>query len=113
MVPLIVEAEDLYTSRFSRMFCTRSLLGPFSKFWYPKELTDLSVHTGFLRFKEVLRHPQWRNYWHALPKPHKGLLAPFPMNTSVLLNGTFVNDDGNVYEQRPGRSQQLFEAGWT
>jgi hypothetical protein len=113
IAPLVIEAEHLYRSRFCRRFCTRSLLGQFSKFWYPKQLTDPSSQADLLAFNEVLRLPRWLNYWRTRPKPHKGLLAPISEASSILLNGTFVSDDGKVYLQKAGRSQQIFESGWT
>jgi hypothetical protein len=112
VAPLFVDAERLYADKFDAVFCQRSLLGPFSKFWYPKLLTDPSAQSQLLKLKEELRSPRWVKYWRARPKPRKGLLAPLPENTSVLLNGTFVNDAGEVYEQKPGRSKELFETGW-
>jgi hypothetical protein len=113
VVPIIVEAERFYGSRFSRSLCHRSLLGPFSKFWYPKELTDPSAQAELLALHEVIRHPRWKKHWLSLPKPRKGLLAPVSENSSVLLNGSFVNSTGSFYEQKPGRSQHLFDVGWT
>lgn len=111
VAPLVIAAEHLYKSQFDRQFCSRSLLGPFSKFWYPKQLTDPSAHAHLLKLKEVLLHTRWVDYWSMRQKPHKGLLAP--QTSSILLNGTFVRDDGEAYEQKPDRSQQLFESGWT
>jgi hypothetical protein len=32
---------------------------------------------------------------------------------SLLLNGTFVNKAGGVYEQKPTRSRQIYDTGWT
>jgi hypothetical protein len=113
VAPLVIEAEDLYRDRFDRRFCCRSLLGPFSKFWYPKQLTDPNAQAHLLTLDEVLLHPRWVDYWRMRPKPHKGLLAPISEPCSILLNGTFVSDEGKVYEQKPCRSQQLFESGWT
>lgn len=113
VAPLVIEAEDLYRDRFDRRFCRRSLLGPFSKFWYPKQLTDPNAQPHLLTLDEVLLHPRWVNYWRMRLKPHKGLLAPISEPCSILLNGTFVSGDGKVYEQKPSRLQQLFESGWT
>lgn len=45
--------------------------------------------------------------------PRKGLLAPMPSMPAVLLNGTFVNDAGCVYDQKPDRSELIFNSGWT
>jgi hypothetical protein len=113
IAPIIVVAEQLYKDRFDRLLCSTSLLGPFSKFWYPKELTDPSAQTELLKFKEELRISRWIEYWSAMAKPRKGLLAPVPENMSLLLNGTFVNKAGGVYEQKPTRSRQIYDTGWT
>lgn len=112
IAPLVIEAAWLYERFFPKEFCARSLLGRFSKLWYPKELTDPSAQAlGAL--KPTIRYPRWVRYWHALPAPHKGLLAPVSEGASVLLNGTFVCDDGSDFEQKPDRSQELYERGWT
>jgi len=113
VAPIIVSAEGLYRDRFDRLLCERSLLGPFSKFWFSKALTDPSAQTELLKYSEEVRVPRWVEYWRERPKPRKGLLAPRPDVPSVLLNGTFVNDAGDVYEQKPGRSKQIFDTGWT
>jgi hypothetical protein len=113
IAPLFIEAQNLYGSLFSPEFCRLSLLGQFSKFWYPKELTDPSAQAQLLRLKAEIRHAPWVQYWKVLPKPHKGLLAPVSERASVLLNGTFLSDEGRTYEQKPGRSAQLFQSGWT
>jgi len=113
VTPLVIAAEALYESRFTREFCSQSLLGRFSRLWYPKELTDPSAQAQLLKFKPAIRHARWARYWQALPQPHKGLLAPVSEQASVLLNGTFVSEDGTDFEQKPGRSQQLLESGWT
>jgi hypothetical protein len=110
---LIIDAEELYKDKFDRQFCTSSLLGPFSKIWYPKQISDPAATEYLLTFKEKIKHRRWVDHWKGLPQPRKGLLAPISDPPSILLNGTFVNDDGQVYEQKPGRSQQLFESGWT
>ena len=112
VAPLVIEAEDLYKEKFDRLFCSRSLLGRFSKFWYPKTLTDPGSQ-DYLPKKKEITHKRWVEYWRMRPEPHKGLLAPISKPPSILLNGTFVNDAGQAYEQKPHRSQQLFESGWT
>ncbi|WP_155631634.1 hypothetical protein [Burkholderia stagnalis] len=113
VAPLIIEAKHLYNSQFDWQFCRRSLLGRFSKFWYPKQVTDPSSNAYLLTLKEVIVHTRWVDYWGTRPKPYKGLLAPVSENSSILFNGTFVSDDGSDYEQKPSRSQQIFESGWT
>lgn len=113
VAPIIVRSEQIYGDRFNQLFCRRSLLGPFSKFWYPRELTDPSAQAELLQFKEELRISRWVEYWSAMAKPRKGLLAPIPESPSVLLNGTFIDEAGEAYEQKPNRSKQIFDAGWT
>ena len=113
VVPIIVRSEHLYGDMFNQLLCRRSLLGPFSKFWYPKELTDPSAQAELLKFKEELRVARWVQYWSAMARPRKGLLAPIPESLSVLLNGTFVNDAGEAYDQKADRSMQIFDTGWT
>jgi hypothetical protein len=113
IAPIIVEAESLYRDKFERDLCQRSLLGRFSKFWFPKEITDPSVQSSLLELKEELRVPRWTAYWRNRPKPWKGLLVPVPESKAVLLNGTFVNAAGEEYEQKPERSTQVFDSGWT
>ena len=51
VAPIIVSSERLYQDKFDESFCRRSLLGYFSKFWFPKELTDPSAQRGLIRFK--------------------------------------------------------------
>ena len=109
----IVDCEDLYSDRFTRQVCLSSLSGRFTKLWYSKQLTDPSGQRYLEKLPEVIRVPRWTKYWHERPKPRKGLLAPVPDDTSVLLNGSFVRNSDEPYEQKPGRSMQLFETGWT
>jgi hypothetical protein len=111
VAPLVIEAEHLYASKFDSQFCRWSLLGQFSKFWYPKQITDPSAHDGLLKLTEKIHQPRWVGYWSTRQEPCKGLFAP--QTCSILLNGTFVRHDGKAYEQKPDRSQQLFESGWT
>jgi hypothetical protein len=113
VAPMIVSSENLYSDHFGKIFCERSLLGPFSKFWFSKELTDPSAQSELLKCREELCVPRWVEHWRDQPKPRKGLLAPRPESPTILLNGTFVNDAGAVHEQKPGRSKQIFDTGWT
>lgn len=109
----IIAATWLYKDRFSVSLCTNSLLGPHSKFWFTNQLTDPSAQDQLLQCPEVIRFPRWQQYWSAKPLPRKGLLAPRPEQPDVLLNGSFLNEDGTYYEQKSGRSAELFESGWT
>lgn len=109
IAPLFIQSEQL--CQFDHRLCQRSLLGPYSKIWFSKDITDGDYEHRLLELAEVLVVPQWQTYWRLFPKPWKGLLAP--NSSSIVLNGTFVSDDGIVYEQKPGRSKELFESGWT
>lgn len=113
VAPLIVAATSLYKDKFSVDICERSLLGPHSKFWFTMQLTDPSAQDHLLQCPEVIRLPRWREYWSAKPQPRKGLLAPEPEQQAILLNGSFMNEEGMYFEQKPGRSAELFEIGWT
>jgi hypothetical protein len=113
VAPRIIAASALYEDKFSTELCRASLLGPYSKFWFTKQLTDPSAQALLLRCPEVIRFPRWQEYWRSRPKPRKGLLAPMPEQIAVLLNGSFVNESGVYYEQKPGRSAELFACGWT
>jgi uncharacterized membrane protein YsdA (DUF1294 family)/cold shock CspA family protein len=70
--PCIVEAEHLYSDHFDRAYCQSSLLGRFSKFWYPKSISDKSAESALLRFREELQVPAWQAYWRNRPPPRKG-----------------------------------------
>ena len=113
VAPIIASSGQLYGDRFDELLCHRSLLGPFSKFWYPKELTDPSAQAELLKLKEELRISRWVEYWRTMATPRKGLLVPIPESLSVLLNGSFVDEAGAAYEQKPNRSEQIFDTGWT
>jgi hypothetical protein len=113
IAPIIAGSEQIYQDRLDPPFCNRSLLGPFSKFWYPEELTDPSAQSELLKFEEEIRISRWAEYWSAMARPRKGLLALIPESVSVLLNGTFVDKAGEVYEQKPNRCRQICETGWT
>ena len=114
IAPFIVAAEDLYRDKFDRKFCEQSLCGEFSKFWYSKDITDPSAREYLLHLPEVIKVERWLNYWSQGAKPWKGLLAPRPESSQILLNGTFVDrTTGAAYEQKPERSRQLYQSGWT
>jgi hypothetical protein len=107
--PLFIKSQEL--CQFDHRLCQCSLLGCFSKIWFSKDITDPNYEHHFLELPEVLVVPRWQTYWKQFPKPWKGLLAP--ESASIVLNGTFVNNEGIVYEQKPDRSKELFESGWT
>src|SRR5262249_7144268 len=95
----VEQSAALYADTIDESLCRRSLLGPCTKFWFLKELTDPSAQARLLTCPERLCVPQWIEHWRDLPKPRKGLLAPMPETPAVLLNGSFVNDAGQAYEQ--------------
>ena len=114
IAPLIVEATGLYKDKFSRELCKLSLYGKYSKFWFANDITDPSGQEYLNRLPEVIRVKSWREYWEDKQPPRKGLLAPLPKCTVILLNGTFVNlETKEICNQKPGRSRELYEQGWT
>lgn len=114
IAPIIVKSESLYKDIFDPILCEKSLCGPFSKLWFSKDITDPSGNDFLLGLPEVIRVNRWVDYWEQIAKPRKGLLAPIPKNPSLILNGTFIDpSSGEVYEQKPARSKQLNESGWT
>jgi hypothetical protein len=111
---MLIESEQLYTEDVNRELCLRSLQGPFTKVWFPKEITDLANQARLLELEEVITAPAWVSYWRDRPAPRKGLLAPKAENYAVLLNGTFVRpEDWSMWEQKPERSGELHARGWT
>jgi hypothetical protein len=113
VAPLIINACSLYTDKFSVDLCKNSLRGPYSKFWFTIQITDPSAQDQLLRCHEIIHFPRWHEYWCDKPPPRMGLLAPMPEQPAVLLNGSFVNEAGKYYEQKSGRSTELFSCGWT
>lgn len=114
IAPIIVKSECLYRDKFTSDLCQKSLCGRYSKFWFSKEITDPSGQDYLDGLPEVIMVERWQRYWKDRTKPWKGLLAPDPENKCVLLNGTFVDPQtGDDYEQKPGRSKQLYDSGWT
>lgn len=112
IAPIVVQVAHLYRDRFEADFCGRSLCGPFSKLWFPKEMTDPVSQSCLAMCEEELKVERWIAYWRERSKPWKGLLAPIPESCSILLNGTFVNALGKAFEQNPRRSELIFESGW-
>ena len=113
VAPLVVNATQLYADRFTRERCEASLFGGYAKFWFSKDVSDLAAEPWLKTLTPVLRVPRWRTYWQTKPSPWKGLLVPLPDKPAVLLNGTFINAHGDAYEQKPGRSKQIADSGWT
>ncbi len=113
IAPLILAADHLYRDKFTAEFCGKSIFGNHTKLWYSTAVSDPSASTWLHRFPEELRVPHWVTHWSGLHSPRKGLLAPMPEEPAVLLNGTFVNKNGEPFEQKPGRSLELHQTGWT
>jgi hypothetical protein len=109
VAPLFVAATALYADRYSTSEFSRSLLGRFSKLWFPKSLTDEANTKSLKNLQERIVVPRWMSYWRNRAIPKKGLLAP--ACDEILLNGTFINEDGD-FEQKPNRSKDLWERGW-
>jgi len=43
VAPMLFDSERRHQGRFSRQFLEQPLIGPHSKFWFPKELSDPSA----------------------------------------------------------------------
>jgi len=117
IVPLIVDATNLYEDKFSPKLCQQSLAGRYSKFWFSKQLTDPVAQAYLVCLAEEILPVRWKRYWEHEDEPHKGLLAP-PSDPegccSILLNGTFINPgSGKDWDQKPDRSEALHNSGWT
>jgi len=113
VVPLLIQAAHLYEDKFDKLFCETSLRGPHTKLWFSTEVSDKSADSWLINLSEDIIFPRWVDYWRDCYKPWKGLLAPIPESPEVLLNGSFVNDQGEYFDQKPGRSYDLYEHGWT
>lgn len=102
---------------FTPEFFCQSLLGAYTKFCFPKPLTDPINDQSLLSLDETITVPRWKEYWDSKALPRKGLLAPlgdFEGKCMILINGTFVHPaSGAEWEQKRIRSQQLHEQGWT
>lgn len=106
----ILESEQCYFDGFPRPSCDRSVLGRCSKIWYSTSVTDVSAN-ALAGLPEEIRIERWVKYWDK-QSLRKGLLAPRPLDSCVLFNGTFVNDDGEIYEQKQSRAEQIYKSGW-
>jgi hypothetical protein len=114
VAPLLVSAEQLYRDKVDRQLCQSSLLGSYSKFWFSRQITDPAEQAYLDALPEVIIAQRWRAYWQGKSKPWKGLLAPLPEETMILLNGTFLNSDtGEERDSKLNRSEELFRSGWT
>ena len=114
MTGVILQNRRLLTEAVSPELCEKSLGGPHTKVWFPKEVTSPDYEPELLLLSETIRAQRWVDYWRSRSRPRKGLLAPRPAEPAILLNGTFVNpNDWSVWNQKPDRSRQVFESGWT
>jgi hypothetical protein len=113
VVPLVIAFQNVRGIGTDPAVFRKSLLGKFSKLWFTKDLTDPSAEGYLQGLEEEITVPRWVAFWRERVKPWKGLLVPVPDEPAVLLNGTFVNNAGQEYEQKPGRSQEIFDSGWT
>jgi hypothetical protein len=108
---------EISRKEFTPEFFRQSLLGAYTKFCFPKTLTDQANNPFLARLRESIAVPKWRKYWEPKAPPRKGLLAPLQDpegECSILINGTFIDPKtGDEWEQKPFRSQQLHDEGWT
>jgi hypothetical protein len=104
-------------SKFTPEFFRRSLLGQYTKFCFPKQLTDQANDPYLVTLNEIITVPGWTEYWEPKARPRKGLLAPLSDlegKCLILINGTFVDaTTGDEWEQKRMRSQELHNKGWT
>jgi hypothetical protein len=114
LAPILVPLEDRYFGDFDRDFCARSIGSLHTKLWFPKSISD-PIREGYLAtLPEEISVSRWRRWWEHRSPPRKGLLAPNFEEPAVLLNGTFIRPvDGAIWDQKPGRSVELHERGWT
>lgn len=110
----ILQNEQLFADGVDKALCERSLYGMYTKLWFPKDVTSPNYSDHLLLLSETIRVDRWVQCWRPKPRPRKGLLAPKPAETSVLLSGTFICPaDWSNWDQKPGRSLEIFETGWT
>lgn len=114
VVDHIFEHPELMCDGVTQDLLEASLRGAHTKIWFPKFVTSPDYDEVLLTLPEQIRAQRWVAYWQMRPRPRKGLLAPSPDSPGILLNGTFVRmRDGKVWNQKPDRSQDIFDRGWT
>lgn len=112
LVPLLLEAGRF--GEVDQELCRASMNGPHTKVWFPKEVTSVEYAEELLLLDETIRVGRWQKYWKDKPTPRKGLVAPAPINPAILLNGSFVDPKTwEIWDQKPYRSHQIAERGWT
>lgn len=110
---ILLPQADRHPTDLSSDTVTASLRGDHSKIWFPKQMTDLSSR-WWDDAEPTIKWPRWVQYWSREPKPHKGLLAFVPEEPAILINGTFIHKKTHeVWNQKPDRSRQIHETGWT
>ncbi len=103
-----------YVGNRSSEIVAASLRGPYSKVWLPKGMTD-PAESGWDNSEiSSIRWSPWVNHWSGKAAPHKGILAYTPARPEILLNGTFVHElTVQPWNQKPSRSREIHETGWT
>lgn len=110
----ILEHPELMCDGVTQDLLEASLRGAHTKIWFPKFVTSPDYNEVLLTLPEEIRAQRWVAYWQTRPRPHKGLLVPSPDAPGILLNGTFVRmSDGKVWNQKPDRSADISDRGWT
>lgn len=113
IAPLLI-ASKLHAKDVTYEFCEKSLYGPYTKLWFPKEVTSPSYEQHLLLLPEAIKAKRWYDFWAEKNVPRKGLLAPKPQTSSILLNGTFMRfHDWQAWNQKPNRSTEIHLQGWT
>lgn len=111
---ILLENPALFTEGVTHELCARSLNGPHTKLWFSREITSPDYAERLAKLPELIIADRWVRHWRAKPVPRKGLLVPVPERPAMRLNGTFVRPgDWCVWDQKPERSRELFETGWT
>ncbi len=111
---MLLPHEDRYPSGRNADLVAASLRGGHSKVWFPKEMTDPAASSWWHGATSPINWPRWLEYWSQRPEPHKGLFAYTPLEPAILINGTFLHPATHeVWNQKPERSRQLYETGWT
>lgn len=114
ITPILASLPPTYLQGMDRAFCERSLAGSHTKVWFPKEITSVEYQEELESLQEVICWSPWLQWWAGKEVPRKGLLAPQPERTAILLNGTFVGGANDTeWDQKPYRSSDLHARGWT
>jgi len=110
---VLVEHPQLFPEGVTRELCLKSLDGPFTTLWFPREITSPDYSPRLAALPELITAERWVRHWRTSPAPRKGLLVPVPERPAMLLTGTFVQPgDWCVFDPQPERARTLFETGW-